>query len=113
MTLKDGGQFIGECGLTVQVVDGVDEIEVGYHLLPAYQGRGYATEAAAACRAAAQETFGFDRVIAVINPDNVPSRRVAERIGLQPEKHALMYGHDRVIYASAPRDTASNSTLVE
>lgn len=104
MTLKDGGQFIGECGLTVQVVDGVDEIEVGYHVLPEFQRRGYATEAAAACREAAQERFGAPRVIAVINPDNQPSRLVAEKIGLRPEKHAQMYGHDRLIYASTVFD---------
>lgn len=103
LTLTESGQFIGECGLTIQVVDGVEEIEVGYQLLPAYQGHGYATEAAAACRAAAHDRFGFDRVIAVINPENEPSRRVAERIGLRPDKQAQMYGHDRLIYASGPR----------
>ena len=43
------GEFAGDCGLTPQVVDGVTELEVGYHVRPALQGRGYATEAAAAC----------------------------------------------------------------
>lgn len=104
MMLKDGGEFVGECGLTVQVVDGVEEIEVGYHVLPVHQRRGYATEAAAACRDAALVRFGAPRVIAVINPDNRPSRLVAERIGLRPEKNAQMYGLDRLIYASAPRN---------
>jgi RimJ/RimL family protein N-acetyltransferase len=110
MTRKDSGQFVGECGLTVQLVDGVDEIEVGYHVLPAYQRRGYATEAAAACRDAARDLFGAQRVIAVINPDNQPSRLVAERIGLRPEKHAQMYGEDRLIYASAPLAVANPLT---
>ncbi len=100
VTLKSTGEFLGECGLTVQVVDGVEEIEVGYQLLPAHQGCGYATEAAAACRDAARDVFRADRVIAVINPANDSSRRVAERIGLRLEKHADMYGEDRLIYAT-------------
>jgi RimJ/RimL family protein N-acetyltransferase len=102
MTLADTGEFVGECGLTIQVVDATEEVEVGYHLLPAFQRRGYATEAASACRRAALDTFGADRVIAVINPDNRPSQLVAERIGLRVEKHAQLYGADRVIYASRP-----------
>ncbi len=98
MTLIAGGGFVGECGLTIQRVDNVNEVEVGYHVMPEYQHRGYAVEAAAACLRVAGERFGIDRVIAVINPDNLPSRRVAERIGLRPEKHSTMYGHDRLIY---------------
>jgi RimJ/RimL family protein N-acetyltransferase len=104
VTDQESGQFIGECGLTVQVVYGVEEIEVGYHVLPAHQRRGYAVEAAAACRDAARDRFGIQRIIAVINPDNEPSRLVAERIGLHPEKHAQMYGQDRLIYATAAVD---------
>ena len=47
-TADDG--FVGDCGLTPQLVDGVTELEVGYHVRPALQGLGYATEAAAASR---------------------------------------------------------------
>jgi RimJ/RimL family protein N-acetyltransferase len=102
MTLRYSGQCGGECGLTVQVVDDVCEVEVGYHVLPAHQRRGYATEAAAACREAARERFGIARVVAVIHPDNRPSRIVAERIGLRLEKGAQMYGHHRLIFSSEP-----------
>ncbi len=102
MTLTSTGTFIGECGLTIQVVDGIEEVEIGYHVLPAHQRRGYASEAAAAVRHAAHHSHGIDRVIAVINPANQPSRAVAERIGLRPEKRAQMYGETRVIYSSTP-----------
>ena len=39
------GAFVGDCGLTVQDVEGTAHVEVGYHLLPAMRGHGYATEA--------------------------------------------------------------------
>jgi RimJ/RimL family protein N-acetyltransferase len=101
LTAADGA-FVGDCGLTPQVVDGVTELEVGYHVLPALQNRGYATEAAAASRDFAQTVLGATRLIAIIHPDNRPSQRVAEKIGLRPEKRAVVHGgRDAVIYATA------------
>jgi RimJ/RimL family protein N-acetyltransferase len=101
LTAADGA-FVGDCGLTPQVVDGVTELEVGYHVLPALQNRGYATEAAAASRDFAQTMLGATRLIAIIHPDNRPSQRVAEKIGLRPEKLAVVHGgRDAVIYAIA------------
>jgi RimJ/RimL family protein N-acetyltransferase len=78
------GDFVGDCGLTPQVVDGVTELEVGYHVMPALQGQGYATEAAAASRDFARTVLGAKRLVAIIHPDNRPSQRVAEKIGLRP-----------------------------
>lgn len=101
LTTADGA-FVGDCGLTPQVVDGVNELEVGYHVLPALQNRGYATEAAAASRDFARTVLGATRLIAIIDPDNRPSQRVAEKIGLRPEKRAVVFGgRDAVIYAAA------------
>ena len=97
----DGG-FVGDCGLTPQVVDGVTELEVGYHVVPALQGQGYATEAAAASRDFARDVLGVTRLIAIIHPDNRPSQRVAEKIGLRPEKRSTVHGgRDAIIYAGA------------
>jgi RimJ/RimL family protein N-acetyltransferase len=100
ITTPDGG-FVGDCGLTPQVVDGVTELEVGYHVAPALQGQGYATEAAAASRDFARTVLGAKRLVAIIHPDNRPSQRVAEKIGLRPEKHAMVHGRDCIIYAAA------------
>jgi RimJ/RimL family protein N-acetyltransferase len=95
------GDFVGDCGLTPQVVDGVTELEVGYHVLPALQRRGYATEAAAAARDFARTVLGATRLVAIIHPDNRPSQRVAEKIGLLPEKRATVHGgRDAIIYAA-------------
>jgi RimJ/RimL family protein N-acetyltransferase len=100
--ISAGDGFIGDCGLTPQVVDGVTELEVGYHVRTAVQGRGYATEAAAACRDYAASVLGASRLIALIHPDNRASQRVAEKIGLRPEKRALVHGgREAVVYATA------------
>jgi RimJ/RimL family protein N-acetyltransferase len=101
MVLRDTGEFAGDCGLTPQYVDGVKEIEVGYHVRTSLQGRGYATEAAAAARDFASNTLHLSRLIAIINPANVPSQRVAGKIGLKPEKRATVFGTEQVIYAGA------------
>jgi RimJ/RimL family protein N-acetyltransferase len=86
---RESGQFVGDCGLTPQAVDGIEEIEVGYHVAAAIQRQGYATEAAAAARAYARDVLGLDRFIALIHPDNLPSQRVAEKIGLVFERDLI------------------------
>ncbi|MQA87518.1 MAG: GNAT family N-acetyltransferase [Streptosporangiales bacterium] len=107
LTLREGGEFVGECGLTPQQVDGVTEIEVGYHVRARLQGRGYATEAAAACRDYARDVLGVDRLIAIIHPGNRPSQRVAEKIGLAVERETdnrgRFDGMQRIYAASLKR----------
>lgn len=77
------GQFIGDCGLTWQPVNGRPRLEVGYHVRTSAQGRGYATEAALACRDFARSTLSAPELVAIIHPDNAPSRRVAEKLGMR------------------------------
>ncbi|UFU08252.1 GNAT family N-acetyltransferase [Ruania halotolerans] len=76
------GEFVGDCGLTWQRVNGVATLEVGYHVRSAHQGLGYASEAAAACRDFAREALGAGELVAIIHPENHASRRVAEKIGM-------------------------------
>jgi RimJ/RimL family protein N-acetyltransferase len=76
------GDFVGDCGLTWQDVNGVRKLEVGYHVIPARQGGGIATEAAAACRDFVIEHLDVRELIAIIHPDNRASERVAEKIGM-------------------------------
>ena len=82
MVLKESGDLIGDCGLTRQRVEGIDEIEIGYHLRRDHWGKGLATEAAQACRYYGFAHLKVDRLISLIRPDNAPSRRVAERNGM-------------------------------
>ena len=97
--IREGGAFVGDCGLTPQDVDGNTEIEVGYHVRRSLQGRGYATEAAAAARDYARDVLRLDRLVAIIHPANVASQRVAEKIGLALEQELDRHGKRRRIYA--------------
>jgi RimJ/RimL family protein N-acetyltransferase len=92
LTLRATGEFVGDCGLTPQHVDGVTELEVGYHVRAALQGRGLATEAAAACRDYARDLLGVGRLIAIIHLGNRPSQRVAEKLGLVLERQTDSQG---------------------
>jgi RimJ/RimL family protein N-acetyltransferase len=80
------GEFVGECGLVEQNVDGVAEVEVGYQLHRRWWGRGLATEAAGACLAHARDVVGLDRLVALIDPRNTASQHVAANIGLTLER---------------------------
>ena len=90
------GEFVGECGLTWQPVDG-ESLEVGYHVLPAQQGNGYASEAARASVELARQR-GQKYVIAIIAPGNGPSIRVAEKAGLTYEKIVEYHGKNALVY---------------
>jgi RimJ/RimL family protein N-acetyltransferase len=103
LTHADTGAFVGDCGLTLQTVEGAVDVEVGYHVRADLQGRGYATEAAAACRDHARDALGTKRLIAIIHPANVPSQRVAQKIGLAYERDAVKGGVPVRIYASSLR----------
>ena len=93
------GSFVGDCGLTWQTIDATTNLEVGYHVLPDYQGQGIATAAAAACRDFARAR-NIPWLTANINPDNVPSRRVAEKIGMSLERETTWHdGRSLNIYA--------------
>ena len=97
--LRDTGEFVGDCGLTPQVVDRTPEIEIGYHVRRPLQGQGYATEAASACRDHARDVLGLERLVAIIDPGNAPSQRVAEKIGLVLEKETDWSGKRMRVYA--------------
>jgi RimJ/RimL family protein N-acetyltransferase len=91
------GAFVGDCGLTVQDVEGTPHVEVGYHLLPATRGQGYATEAARSVRDSAA-AHGVDHLVALVRPDNAPSQRVAQRLGMEVERTAHVHGADALVF---------------
>ena len=82
LELKETGELVGDCGLTVQDVDGEKFVEVGWHVRRDVWGRGYATEAGAASRDYAFDELRVDRLVSIIRPENKASCRVAEKLGL-------------------------------
>jgi RimJ/RimL family protein N-acetyltransferase len=93
-----GGRFVGDCGLTWQPVGDGRVLEVGYHVVAEFQGRGYATEAAQACLELAVGPIGQSHVVAIINPANAASRRVAEKLGMRLEQETEVHGRRVVVY---------------
>jgi RimJ/RimL family protein N-acetyltransferase len=98
MVLKSSGELVGDCGLTRQAVDGTEEIEIGYHVRRDLWGRGYAPEAARACREYGFGRLGADRLISLIRPENLASRRVAEKTGLSLWKEVVWRGLPHHVY---------------
>lgn len=82
VVLKETGEFIGDCGISLQPIHGQWLPEIGYHIRKDHWRRGYASEAAAACIRLAFERFGYPRVYSYMNSDNVPSCRTAIKNGM-------------------------------
>jgi RimJ/RimL family protein N-acetyltransferase len=96
---KETGEFLGQCGLVVQQVEGVEEIEIGYLFLRKWWRHGFATEAACACRDYGFHTLGFERLISIIDPENIASRRVAEKVGMKVEGEVELWGRWMCLYS--------------
>jgi RimJ/RimL family protein N-acetyltransferase len=100
LELKSDGAFVGLCGLIAQEIEGVDELEVGYHVLPGYRRRGLASEAARGVMDYAFGSLGVDRIVSIIRPDNAASIAVARGNGLAFERAARFRNLDVSIYAA-------------
>jgi RimJ/RimL family protein N-acetyltransferase len=81
--LKATGEVIGFAGL--KYLDDVQEVDLGYRLLPAYWGRGLATEACRAILDYGRTRLRLGRIIGLVDPENVASVRVLEKLGLTPD----------------------------
>lgn len=91
------GEFVGDCGLTMQEIEGETFVEVGYHVHLVLRARGLATEAAAAVREAARAS-GICHLVAIIRPENLPSQRVAAKIGLVLNRRVFKNGGDALVF---------------
>jgi RimJ/RimL family protein N-acetyltransferase len=98
VTERAGGALVGDAGLHPLAGRGPD-IELGYTLARAVWGRGYATEAARALVAHAFEVLGVERVVAQVEPGNVASRHVLEKLGMTERGTRTAYGRPHLLYA--------------
>ena len=83
---KETGELVGICGLLIQTVDQIQELEIGYSVLPEHWLKGYAFEAAQKCKQHAFEQQFSDSLISIIHIDNIPSQKVAMKNGMYLDK---------------------------
>jgi RimJ/RimL family protein N-acetyltransferase len=95
---KATGTLIGRMGFTNQA--GWPGFELGWTVVPEYQGRGYATEGSRMLLRYAFDVLGRERVISLIHPDNAPSRRVAEKLGQRVEGETEVLTMPVLVYAA-------------
>ncbi|MBL4933161.1 GNAT family N-acetyltransferase [Clostridium paridis] len=82
VVLKETGIMIGQCGLTMQDYKSKKVMEVGYLFQKEYWHRGYASEAAIACKEYAFDKLNVKEVYSIIRDTNIPSQKVAIRNGM-------------------------------
>jgi ribosomal-protein-alanine N-acetyltransferase len=95
---RETGEIIGQSGLLAQEVDGIAELEVGYHILRKHWGQGYAPEAARMFFSLGFQLTQVESIISIIDVRNLKSQRVAEKNGLLREKQTRWNDMDDFIY---------------
>jgi len=98
-SLRDGGGFVGGCGLFP--VPEASDIEIAYRLPYARWGNGFATEMAAAVLAFGFANLALARIVGLAWPENEPSQRVLAKIGMRREADAEHYGRTMRVFAAA------------
>jgi ribosomal-protein-alanine N-acetyltransferase len=99
MELNKTKELIGDCGIILQQVEGERLYEIGYHLRRDLWRQGLATEAAIAFRDWGFAFLKTERLISLIRPENLASRRVAERTGMTVWKEVDWRGLRHLVYS--------------
>ncbi|WP_234735963.1 GNAT family N-acetyltransferase [Tellurirhabdus bombi] len=99
VALKDTKTPIGLCGLIKR--DSLEDVDLGFAFLPAYEGQGYGYEAASAVMNHARNTLNLQRIVAITLPDNQRSVRLLERLGLHFEKWVETNGESLKLFGTA------------
>ena len=94
---RDTGEPLGICGLIKR--DTLEDVDVGFAFVPRHWGRGYAYESAAAVLDHGRRVLGMKRIVAITSPDNEPSIRLLEKLGLKLEKTYEIAGTPTRLYA--------------
>ena len=84
--LKETGQFIGDCGITIQNIDGELLPEIGYHIYKDYQGKGFGKEAGLKVRDWVFNKTKYDEVYSYMTSSNVASYSLAKSLGMEKIK---------------------------
>lgn len=95
VALRPDGTPIGICGLIRR--PGLDDVDLGFALLPAFERKGYAAEAARATLERGREAHGLRRVVAITDPGNSASVRLLERLGFAFERRIELHGEELLL----------------
>lgn len=95
---KKTGSLIGDCGPAWQEIEGRSELEIGWHVNRERWNQGFATEAARAVIEYAFANLDVEQVVSMIRPENVASRRVAEKNDMKVDRVVFWRGYDHCVY---------------
>ena len=99
VSLKETGEFVGIIGIAPETVEDAEYTGLGYLIRREHQRKGYAYEGAQACLEWAFRELHPGKIIAEIDADNLPSRLLAEKLGMACEKEYLRFnGETNVPY---------------
>ena len=90
--LRQSGESMGMCGLIQR--NTLKDVDIGYAFLPKFWSKGYAFEAAQAMKQYAQDELGLKRLVAVVDPENLASIRLLEKLGLRYESMVRLSADD-------------------
>lgn len=107
--LKETNEFIGQCGISIQNINGDLVPEIGYHIKKSHWNKGYATEAAKGCLKYGFDSLKLDTIFIHTYIKNLPSQRIAEKLGMEKtieygkylERHNLTWRH--VVYSMSKK----------
>jgi RimJ/RimL family protein N-acetyltransferase len=106
---RSTAEFLGYCGIRPLVLEGESATEIGWHTKKTSWNRGIATEAAVSVCDLAFARFAQTLLVAIIRPDHLASRRVAEKIGMR-EGMATVFGGDPYVTYVSERAEPRNAT---
>jgi len=107
---KSDSAFLGDCGITMQKIDGENLPEAGFHILPEYCKNGYATEAAGAAILYVHRTFAIKKFYSYCRKENLPSQCVMRKCGMHYEKSYAEGCQILVVYSVMAGTIAQNFT---
>jgi RimJ/RimL family protein N-acetyltransferase len=88
---KETNEILGQCGLTIQNINGNEYLEIGYHFKKKHWHNGYAVEAASGCKEHAFEKLNAEKVYSIIRENNLASQNVAKRIGMEKTNEIMKH----------------------
>lgn len=105
VVLKDTGEMIGDCGITIQNIDGSFKPEIGYHIKKSFQRQGFAKEAAQKCRDWAFENTPFNIIYSYMKKENAASIATAAANGMKKVHEFIDDEKEKtVVYAVSRRE---------